>query len=383
RFSKYMKESIKLSDGPPAYYKLKLERIDLDRQSDEESKLRKFTLGKRDPKFPNKSVLLVGATGTGKSSLINTLVNYVMGVKFEDKVWFEIITGDKGKSQSETQTSEVSVYEIFGFEREAVPYSLTIIDTPGYGDTRGVEYDEITTMKLLELFSAPDEVDGVKTLDAVGLVVKASENRLDDRMGYVFNSITSIFGKDMKENIVAMITHSDGMEPKNALKALKDANIKYATDENDEPVYFLFNNRQNEKIGKGKHAEKTAKYVFELTEEGISEFTQFLGEKQPQSLEKTAEVLNERKRLVACIENFKECVEDMEKKEEAIKKNSEELKTYKDKEQRGWWFLWFRNTITCNNCQHNCHNYCYWGLQSCAIMVEGKCTVSSGKCPVE
>ncbi|XP_020786729.2 uncharacterized protein LOC110165881 [Boleophthalmus pectinirostris] len=243
-----------------------------------------------------------------------------MGVKFEDKVWFEIITGDRDKSQSESQTSEVSVYEIFGFEGESVPYSLTIIDTPGYGDTRGIEYDEITTMKLLELFSAPDEVDGVKALNAVGLVVKASENRLDERMGYVFNSITSIFGKDMKENIVAMITHSDGMEPKNALKALEDANIKYATDENDEPVYFLFNNRQNEKIGKGKHAEKIAKNVFELTEEGISEFTQFLGEKQPQSLKKTAEVLNERKRLVACIENLKDRVEDMEKKEEAIKR---------------------------------------------------------------
>uniref|UniRef100_A0A8C6TYG0 AIG1-type G domain-containing protein n=1 Tax=Neogobius melanostomus TaxID=47308 RepID=A0A8C6TYG0_9GOBI len=253
-FSRYISESVKLDDGPPARYQLRTKIINLDRLLDENSKLRKFTFGKRDHKHPNKTVLLVGATGSGKSTLINALVNFVMGVKFEDKVWFEIVTDKKNKSQSETQTTAVSVYEVFGFEGKTVPYSLTIIDTPGYGDTRGIEYDDIITKKLQDLFSIPDEVE---TIDVVGLVLKATENRLDERTAYIFNSVTSLFGRDMEQKIVALITHSDGMKPKDALQALDEAKVKCARKENNEPVYFLFNNRQKEKLEEGSDDEAT------------------------------------------------------------------------------------------------------------------------------
>ncbi|KAK7879331.1 hypothetical protein WMY93_033888 [Mugilogobius chulae] len=49
-FSKYMNENNKLSDGPPARYQLKVEQVNLD----DESKLRKFTLEKRNFTFQPK-----------------------------------------------------------------------------------------------------------------------------------------------------------------------------------------------------------------------------------------------------------------------------------------------------------------------------------------
>uniref|UniRef100_A0A3B3ZFA9 AIG1-type G domain-containing protein n=1 Tax=Periophthalmus magnuspinnatus TaxID=409849 RepID=A0A3B3ZFA9_9GOBI len=364
-FSKYIEERQKINNGPPARYQLQLKRVNLDKESDEESKLRRFTLGECDPSHVNRTILLVGETGSGKSTLVNALVNFVMGVEFEDKVWFEVISDEKGRPQSESQTSAVSVYEIFGFEGKTVPYSLRIIDTPGFGDTEGIEKDEMIIQLLQDLFCIPQ---GVDTVSAVCLVMKASVNRLDERLAYVFNSVTSLFGKDMEQNIVVMMTHSDGGEPTDALKALEAAEIKVAKSEKNEPVFFLFNNRQKEKIGNEKRAERAAKYAFETSDDGMKEFTDFLGKEKPQSVKTTVEVMKERIRLTACVQNLKERVKDVEMKQEVIRKNREELarceegmkenknfhfeETYKEKVEINHW--WDNKAVTCNNCEENC-----------------------------
>ncbi|KAK7919213.1 hypothetical protein WMY93_010497 [Mugilogobius chulae] len=354
-------------------------------------------------RYQNRTILLVGATGTGKSTLINALVNFVMGVKFDDRVWFEIIEEKKDEahsSQSHSQTSAVTVYEVYGFEGVVVPYSLTIIDTPGYGDTRGIEYDNIITKKLEDLFCCPD---GVDTIDAVGLVVKATENRLDDRIVYIFNSITSLFGRNMEANIVAMMTHSDGMKPTNALQALNDAKIRYARNESNEPVYFLFNNCQKESYEKGGDGEKAARYANETAEGGLSKFTKFVGQSLPQSLKTTIKVMKERTRLSACIQNLQQRVIDIDEKQKALQNNKDELSKYKHelemnkdfniqveetyKEREELTDSWDNRAVCCLECQELCHYPgCTWASNSawCQVMDEdGYCTACTNKCSVK
>ncbi|XP_045898188.1 uncharacterized protein LOC123965936, partial [Micropterus dolomieu] len=373
--------------GPPAVYQLRPKKENI-------GSLKRMTLGERNVNKINKTILLVGETGAGKSTLVNALVNYAMGVKWEDDVWFKFVEDEKERLEQESQTSDVMVYQIFGFEGETLPYSLTIIDTPGYGDTRGIQHDDIVSQRLLDWFRSED---GVHEMDAVGLVLKATENRLR----YIFDSVVSLFGKDMEKNIVALITHSDGRKPKNVLKALEDAKMKCARNEKNQPVYFLFDNCQNTERTQGNKS--VLETAWETSMRGMNEFTAFMEKSGPQNVIKTVEVLNSRIRLTACIQNLKERVESTEQKQrenqqtqEALKKHEEEKKRneeftvevdeiYKEKERIKRKGLLFKGAVCCKVCEENCH---YPGCTKarspgyCQIMKDGRCTSCTRKCPV-
>lgn len=358
-----------------------------------------MTLGEKDPNKENKIILLLGETGTGKSTLVNALVNHAIGVRWEDDVWFEIVEDKQADSQSESQTSDVIVYEIFGFEGRAVPFSLTIIDTPGYGDTRGISRDAIISQRLYDWFHSND---GISELSAVGLVLKASENRLSNRLLYIFDSVVSLFGKDVKKNMIAMITHSDGRKPKNALKALEDANIHCAKDKKKQMIHFLFNNCQKE--DRSEDAD-VLKYADNTSMNGLSQFTRFLAEIEPQKLKVTTAVLNERIRLAACIQNLQEKITYLEMQqsemhkvrevlaiyEQEMKKNEkftvEVEKVYKERQRINsglWGLLFYEGATCCTVCEENCHHpgcTVAWYPKDCEVMKRGNCTSCTRMCP--
>lgn len=135
--------------------------------------------------------------------MTNALVNYAMGVKWEDNIWFDAVQDEKC-SQLESQTSDVIIYQICRFKGGTLPYSLTVIDTPGFGSTEGTRQDVDISKRLLDCFCSEN---GVQELNAVGLVLKSSENRLSDRLKYIFDSVVSLFGKDVEKKLVALFTH--------------------------------------------------------------------------------------------------------------------------------------------------------------------------------
>ncbi|XP_026152438.1 uncharacterized protein LOC113124169 [Mastacembelus armatus] len=393
KYKNLISQSSLLRSGSPAVYQLRP-------QEQKFGTLTRKTVGEKNQKKTNKTILLVGETGAGKSTLINSLFSYTIGVKFDHNIWFEIVEREN-RCQSESQTSDVIVYEIFGFEGETLPYSLTIIDTPGFNNTRGIEHDERVKQRLLDLFRSED---GVHELNAVGLVMKATDNRVSDRLMYVFNSVTSLFGKDLENKIVALITHSDGRTPQNALQALETAKINCVRNEKNQPVHFLFDNCQHEE--RTDEEESYLKTADKTTMTGMSQFTDFVEKTSPQKLDKTVNVLNNRIRLTACIQNLQDRIKLIELKQteikqtqEALKKHEEKMKKnkkftvevdepYKDKEPIDggmWGLVFYEAALTCSVCEENCHYpgcTMAWIPGHCEVMKKGRCTSCSGKCPV-
>ena len=180
----------------PSIYKLNVNNLFVK----QEIQLFSFVIGRRKLELPEKVILLVGATGAGKSTLINGMVNYMFGVKWEDQERVALTEISKGADQAVSQTKSVNVYKISHSKRDQLSYNLTIIDTPGFADTDGLSEDQTTMMKIEALLKADEGI--IDHIDGIAFVVQASLGRLTPTQSYVINSVYSLFGRDVANNII-------------------------------------------------------------------------------------------------------------------------------------------------------------------------------------
>jgi ABC-type multidrug transport system fused ATPase/permease subunit len=123
--------------------------------------IKRFSFGEPNQLMdrPWKTLLLMGETGSGKTTMINAMINYVLGVNWEDDFRFMLIKEEvRGGTQAHSQTQGVTAYDLHYQNGFRIPFSLTIVDTPGFGDTRGIERDEEITATIKEFFEHPNGI---------------------------------------------------------------------------------------------------------------------------------------------------------------------------------------------------------------------------------
>ena len=260
--------------------------------------IRKVEVGKPSLMVvPHKVLMVMGATGAGKSTLINTMANYILGVTWKDDFRFQLIV-DQAQSQINSQinsvTREITAYTIYHSEGCNIPCSITIIDTPGVGNTSGVERDMEITVLIKDFFS----LNGIDHLDGIGLVIQAAMSRLTPWQKYVLNSTLSNFGRDVANNIFLMATFSDYQEPP-VVEAVKQANVPYS-------AFFKFNNS-------ALYADKVDYYdsdsddvsfdemFWKLSMKSMKDFFTMLQKAESVSLVMTRDVLNQREKLETAV----------------------------------------------------------------------------------
>ena len=96
-----------------------------------------------------------------------------------------------------------------------VQLSYQIVDTPGYGDSKGINQDKIITEKISKVFR-----ENLNSINAICFVASSSSPRLTPTQKYIFHSIFQLFGEDVISNFIAMLTFCDSETPQ-VLSALK------------------------------------------------------------------------------------------------------------------------------------------------------------------
>ncbi|XP_069775828.1 uncharacterized protein [Narcine bancroftii] len=392
----------------PSIFQLKLQR---SMMLDQSKQLVKCSFGNPSKTKRMKSIMVLGATGSGKTTLINGMVNYILGVEWGDNFRYKLIQEATGKSQAESQTSSVTAYELHHQVGFNIEYSLTIIDTPGFGDTRGISRDQFITKQIQEFFTSPK---GIDQIDAVCFVAQASLPRLTPTQKYVFDAILSIFGKDIAQNILILVTFADGQSPP-VLEALKVANVPCPMDKNGSPLHFKFNNsaiyaqrpgsgnsadQDNSDDSEGEDDDNFDAMFWKMGTSSMKKFFSALNKMESRSLCLTKEVLRERQQLEAAVEGLQMKIrvglsklEGLRKTQEALKQHQTELDANKDFEYEIEITVPVKVDISrsghyitnCQKCHFTCHDVCCIANdadkhQCVAMDCKGYCTVCPQKC---
>jgi len=334
-------------------------------------------------------IMVVGQTGSGKTTLLNSFINYLLGIQFEDTFRYKIIHEDFGpdRKQDESQTSDVTDYCINSHNGNP---SVIIIDTPGFGDTRGIKQDIAITKKISDFF-----IDKLSEINAICFVCQSANARLTTNQKYVFNSILDLFGDDVKENFICMLTFCDGAKPViveslQSKKFMFSEIIPYI----ENPWYYTFNNSGIFESGENNPLTHT---FFDIGMKSFEDFTKRIIKLKPKSLDKSKDVLKERQKLEKRVELLSESLTKILNKVDEVKSTIKMVKNLKGDLNDSKNFKYKKKKITldripipdgqlttmCKQCGITCHDICYCENDrkyDCCAIRNNYCIVCKKKC---
>ena len=266
-------------------------------------------------KESSSNIMVIGETGTGKSTWINALINYLQGIQFEEKLRYNLF--DEKKLQADYQrvhgekpkgASVTDVPGVYNIEPTILFNNpIRIVDTAGYGDTRNTDtfnYDEKITQDINTLF----ESSTIENLNAVCLIFKATETRVHERTKYVITKLLELFGKDVKNNIVIIFTFANSFKDIPAMTTLADTTSPFYQHLGDLKNYksFVFNSKvyfMDNDISDNSEKNKM-EYDFENNAKSFGSLLKHIFSLNRISLESTKKVIKDRLHIKNNIKNL-------------------------------------------------------------------------------
>ena len=167
------------------------------------------------------NILLLGETGVGKSTFINSFANYIFYDSLEEATDSDILSlipssftitdqnyeerevflgEDKNESTDVGQscTQQCKSY-VFPFDRKI---TIRLIDTPGVGDTRGLDQDRLNFDNILQYISRFDE------LHCICILLKPNNAKINVLFEFCIKQLLCHLQKSASRNIVFLFTNA-------------------------------------------------------------------------------------------------------------------------------------------------------------------------------
>jgi len=320
------------------------------------------------PAKPSKSILVVGETGGGKSTFINTITNFFRNGSINNlkvAVPTKHLKATEGfthtenntKNTAESQTDDCTVYS---FDYNGMQYNF--IDTPGLNDTRGGEQDKNNIKKILNIAGR------TRDLAAVLLIVNGSNNRLTPAMVNIFVTLKGNVPDDAMKNLIVVLSKCDKANTsfQRSMLASIYTNIQ------KESIFYMNNTAFVAKPVDGritwthqldnewKKSMKTCKKLAEL----ISRLGQVRAEDFNEVSEHRSEIQARLHEVKIEMKKYQEVLEGLEIAEgqkRGLETNAEKFKQYKRLEKKKVMVKQDtpgqKNTL-CSVCDCNCHRKC-------------------------
>ena len=172
------------------------------------------------------NIMVIGETGTGKSFWLHNLVNYIHNIQLEENNRYYLFDEKNLEEQYEKQYGEKLpnnlivdkpyVYNIKATNIYQNP--IRVIDTPGYGDSRGLTKDKSRIQNIKKLLNELN----INSLNSICLFIKASTTRINIMLKFIYSQLISLFNKEIFNNLLVIFTFYDGYKNIYALETLKN-----------------------------------------------------------------------------------------------------------------------------------------------------------------
>ena len=174
------------------------------------------------------NILLLGETGTGKSTFINAFANYLAFASFQQAhdgdpivlipVSFILTSGhqfneqiitfgecDSSNNEHFNKHGQSATQQCRSYDFDLPQHQgrrVCIIDTPGFGDTRGIDQDDRNIDHIRQYITRWTH------LHAVCFLLKPNESRLSISFRRCFNQLFSLLGPKVGANVLFCFTNA-------------------------------------------------------------------------------------------------------------------------------------------------------------------------------
>ncbi|RIB02389.1 hypothetical protein C2G38_1991421 [Gigaspora rosea] len=300
------------------------------------------------------NILLLGETGAGKSTFINAFAKYFKFNSLDDAISGEIdalitssftitnedcetktikIVSKYDESDVENNVGGSSTKECGVYLFHAGENKIRFIDTPGIGDTRGIEYDKKNIENILKNLRYHEYLDGICIL------LKPNNTRLNIIFKYCIQELLSHLHKSAKDNIVFCFTNTRGtfFRPGDTLPVLKKQ-IKEIENQSDiklnicKDTLYCFDNdsfRFLAEIKNGStYSENSKKNYIKSWEKSVNEaerLFKYIKSCTPHNINDTVSLNNARQTVMIFCEPLAEINRNIQENLAKIKELKEEI----------------------------------------------------------